>query len=270
VRRQVALAYVPSIAAGVRERHLLSQVETYCMFIGYPRSGHSLVGSLLDAHPDMVIAHELDVLGFVQSGFRRGHIYALILNNSREIAAKGRVQTGYSYQVPDQWQGRFRTLQVVGDKRGRGSMVRLQRRPDLLDRLQRVVRDPVRFVHVMRNPFDNISTMSKRRDWTLEQATDIYFSLADTVAEVKRRAGESHVIDVRHEAVIADPKGSLKELCGFLGVIPTDDYLDDCAAIVYQTAHQSRHEAPWTAELRDAVQGRIDRTAFLHGYRWDD
>jgi hypothetical protein len=264
------MAYPMSMAAGARQHRLFAQVETYCMFIGYPRSGHSLVGSLLDAHPDMVIAHELDVLGFVQSGFRRGQIYALILNNSREIAAKGRVQTGYSYHVPNQWQGRFRTLQVVGDKRGRGSMVRLQRRPDLLSKLQRVVRDPVRFVHVMRNPYDNISTMSKRRDWTLEQAADIYFSLVETVAEIKRVAGDSHVIDVRHEAVIADPKSSLKELCGFLGVTPTDDYLEDCAGIIYSSAHRSRFETPWTPQLKDAVQERIDRVPFLEGYGWDD
>jgi hypothetical protein len=244
-------------------------VQTYCMFIGYPRSGHSLVGSLLDAHPDMVIAHEMDALGFVQSGFHRNQVYALLLNNAQEIAAKGRIQTGYSYRIPDQWQGRFRSLQVIGDKRGRGSMVRLQRRPDLLVKLQRVVRDPVRFVHVMRNPYDNISTMSKRRDWTLEQATDIYFSLVDTVASIKRKVGTGHVIDVRHEAVIADAKGSLKELCGFLGVTPTDDYLEDCSAIVYANPHQSRHEAPWTPELKRQVQQRIDRVAFLEGYGWD-
>ena len=43
-------------------RHELQSVEAFCIFIGYPRSGHSLLGSLLDAHPEMVIAHELDVL----------------------------------------------------------------------------------------------------------------------------------------------------------------------------------------------------------------
>jgi hypothetical protein len=267
---RIAMAYGASMLAGARQRTLFDQVQNYCMFIGYPRSGHSLVGSLLDAHPDMVIAHELDALGFIQSGFRRNQLYALILNNSREIAAKGRIQTGYDYQIPNQWQGRFRRLQVIGDKRGRGSMTRLQRRPDLLERMQRVVRDPMRFVHVVRNPFDNISTMSKRRDWTLEEAAGIYFGLADTVADVKRRMGEDSVLDVRHEAVIADAKGCLKELCGFLNVTPTDDYLEDCAGIVYASPHRSRHEAPWTDRLKASVQERIERYPFLRGYGWDD
>jgi hypothetical protein len=43
----------------------LGQVRSFCLFIGYPRSGHSLVGSLLDAHPDIAIAHEVNVLGLV-------------------------------------------------------------------------------------------------------------------------------------------------------------------------------------------------------------
>jgi hypothetical protein len=271
-RRQVVRiggAYLGSLAAGFQERDLFKQVQTYCMFIGYPRSGHSLVGSLLDAHPDMVIAHELDALGFVQNGFRRSQLYALILNNSREIAAKGREQTGYSYRIPNQWQGRFRRPQVLGDKRGMTSMSRLQRRPQLLDTLQRVVRDPVRFVHVVRNPFDNISTMAKRRSFTLETAADIYFGLSETVATVKRRVGDTRVIDVRHEAVIGDPKGAVKEMCAFLGVTPPDDYLDDCAGIVYASPHRSRLEAPWTPELKESVQRRIDRYAFLEGYGWD-
>ena len=39
------------------------------MFIGYPRSGHSLIGSLLDVHPNAIVAHELDALKFVGAGF---------------------------------------------------------------------------------------------------------------------------------------------------------------------------------------------------------
>ena len=43
----------------------LGQLRSFCLFIGYPRSGHSLLGSLLDAHPDIAIAHEVNALGLV-------------------------------------------------------------------------------------------------------------------------------------------------------------------------------------------------------------
>jgi hypothetical protein len=39
------------------------------MFIGYLRSGHSLIASLLDAHPNAIATHELDALKFVGARF---------------------------------------------------------------------------------------------------------------------------------------------------------------------------------------------------------
>ena len=36
----------------------VNNVEKFVFFVGYARSGHSMIGSVIDAHPDMVIAHE--------------------------------------------------------------------------------------------------------------------------------------------------------------------------------------------------------------------
>jgi hypothetical protein len=33
-----------------------ADVHAFCLFVGYSRSGHSLVGALLDAHPGITIA----------------------------------------------------------------------------------------------------------------------------------------------------------------------------------------------------------------------
>ena len=50
------------------EAHLFSQVQACCLFIGYARSGHSLVGSFLNAHRHAVIAHELNLLWYARLG----------------------------------------------------------------------------------------------------------------------------------------------------------------------------------------------------------
>ena len=81
----------------------LRTVERYCMFIGYPRSSHSLVGSLLDAHPEMVIAHEQDALRHVRPWYSREQLFYLLLENSRRFTEAGRTWTGYSYAVPNQY-----------------------------------------------------------------------------------------------------------------------------------------------------------------------
>lgn len=41
---------------------LYNDIETFVMFIGYPRSSHSLVGSILDAHPEIIISNEYHII----------------------------------------------------------------------------------------------------------------------------------------------------------------------------------------------------------------
>ena len=39
----------------------LSVIKFYVFFVGVARSGHSIVGAVLDSHPHIVISHELNV-----------------------------------------------------------------------------------------------------------------------------------------------------------------------------------------------------------------
>ena len=63
----------------LNKKTFLKSLETYCMFIGYPRSGHSLVGSLLDAHPQIILAHELNALELFKRGFGARQIYIFLM-----------------------------------------------------------------------------------------------------------------------------------------------------------------------------------------------
>lgn len=53
VLRSYPTLYVSSAVKSRRYRDDLAPVRTFIMFVGHPRSGHSLVGSLLDAHPNV-------------------------------------------------------------------------------------------------------------------------------------------------------------------------------------------------------------------------
>ena len=99
--------YIGSLIDGGLKRRLFKEVEYYCMFFGYPGSGHSLVGSLMDAHPKMVISHELDALDYMRRGYRQNQIFSLILQRSAEFTQEGREWTGHSYKVEGQWQGGY-------------------------------------------------------------------------------------------------------------------------------------------------------------------
>ena len=38
----------------------MESLKYYCMFIGYPSSGHSVVGAFIDAHRNAIVSHELN------------------------------------------------------------------------------------------------------------------------------------------------------------------------------------------------------------------
>src|ERR1019366_10660260 len=101
------------------------EVERFCFFIGYPRSCHTLLASLIDANPEVVIANELDALRYVAHGFRRSQVYGLLLWHEQRFTARGRKQGEFDYAVPGGHQGAATRLRVIGDKRGNGSAIRL-------------------------------------------------------------------------------------------------------------------------------------------------
>lgn len=257
---------------GHEDGQAFENVETFCMFVGYPRSGHSLVGSLLDAHPNAVIAHELNVLKCVEEGFDKGRIFRLVLDNSRRIAKSGRKWDGYSYKVPNQWQGRFERLQVVGDKKGGASTGILSSTPDVLRRLQDTIDTDVRFIHVVRNPYDNISTLFKQRrhHQSLGSVIENYLSMCAANSKIRDWVGGNSVFDLRHEALVEAPEKLLGDLCSFLGLERKEDYLEDCASLVFDSPRNTRYSIEWNPGAIAAVQEGIDRYEFLRGYSYKE
>jgi len=275
-RKQLRLPidYVTSLFLASKNRDAFDDVRAYCMFIGYPHSGHSLIGSLLDAHPNVVISHEQDALGYIFARFSRYQIYSLLLRNSDRFTGAGRKWHKYDYAVSNQWQGRFERLLVIGDKQGEGSSLRLKACPWLLDRMRKTVQVDIRIIHVCRNPFDQITTMTQRRkkrfQGDLSKAIDHFVGLCEVVAETKKRLDRDELFDLKHERFVADPGGCLAEICQFMNLEAPGDYLDACSSIVFGSPRKRRQNVDWSHELKDRVHEIIDRHEFLHGYSFDD
>lgn len=239
------------------------------MFIGYPRSGHSLIGAMLDAHPNMVIAHELGTLKYIHAGFSRNQIYYLLFRNSRNSARQGWRHGEFPLQVPGQWQGRFQKLLVIGDKHGEGATLRLLARPWLFGALFNRMRK-VKVIHVVRNPYDNIATISIKSKDNLYNSTEYYFTLCREVLELKQRVAPEDFFELHHEAFIEDPRRSLEELCRFLDVDVLPEYVESCARIVYASPHKSRHDLAWDPGDIHEVERRMARFPFLKKYSFMD
>jgi hypothetical protein len=255
------------------EPELFADVRTFCFFVGHNKSGTSLLGGLLDAHPQVVLADEADALRYVEARFGRDALFHVLLRSSRTELRKGRVTARrlepYSYLVPGQAQGRTVRPKVVGDSTSGTSTRRLGAHPELLERLNGIGTD-VKLIQVIRNPFDPITAMMIRGGRSFDNSIAHYFGACETLQRIRGRLGASDLLPVRYEDVVADPASALKRACAFVGVHPEPDYIEACTSIVRAHPDRTRDRADWPQDQIEAVEHRIAEFDFLDGYRYAD
>jgi hypothetical protein len=251
---------------GFRNRRLFRDVERFFFLIGYTRSGSTLLGSLLNAHPEMVIAHEADIMRFVRPGITRNQLFAILLERDRQFAAIGRKWSGFDYAVQGHGQGTFSRLRVIGDKHADKAAQHLRNDPGRLDRLRSVVRVPIRAVHLVRNPFDTIASIARNREFPLSSAIPIYRGFGKAVDDVRNQLAADELLEMRYEAITADTIGSLSSILAFLGIEASEDYLNDCAALVDAQGRPGRRTFEWPSIERREVEKLIAARPVLAGY----
>lgn len=241
-------------------------VTGFAVFIGAARTGSTLVGALVDAHPDAVIANEVNAFYHVYRGATRAALFQLLVEHAERFANRGSTWTDYSYAVDGQWQGRFRSLRVIGDKKAGSTTGMLQSRPGLLNKVAEVVEAPLRLVHVIRNPFDALATKIRRRpDTSVDDLTGTFFRRCDAV-QAARQARPGDVFDLHHEKLISDPRAELVRLLGFLGLDEDTDYLDAATAIVRPAPRTSRAETEWPTGAVERISSRMAEYPFFKNY----
>ena len=234
----------------------LESVERVVCFVGWPRSGHTLVGATLDAHRDMVVAHELDILHHVQAGVSRSELYAMAILRSTEFTQLGHQWMGRDYTVPGGSQGATDRPRVIGDKKGGATARRLAKDPELLSRLESLVGVPVHVVTVVRDPIDAINSDlahrvagGKRAD--RDAATERFFTNADAVSKLAEHHTPDRHSFVSYEDFVADPRREIAALCASLGVGTDDAYLDSCAGVVRPQVEPPSEPDEWSKAIRD-------------------
>jgi hypothetical protein len=232
----------------------MAACRCFVLFLGVQRSGHSLVGSLLDAHRDATIAHELNVVRFFEAGLGFDDLCSLIRRNAEETAAAGRTQTGYDYHVEGQWQGRVdRPCLVLGDKKGGATARRLAGDADLAERFRTSITLPLRVIVVERNPYDNIATIARRKEIPLDDAVTFYANVQRCIEVASRRLGNPASLRIRHEDVVGDSASTLRRLAEFLDLDAHDDWIEACGGLLWPEPRRRRDEVEWTPGLRRRI-----------------
>ena len=253
----------------------LGRAQIFCSFVGHGRSGGTLVGALLNAHPNVVMSNELNALRRLRLGMKQDDLYRLIyIVSKRQVARGSRGGGGYSYAIAGQWQGKHRDILVIGDRKAGASAQELNAHPNLLGLVDERIRLTKKFVHVIRNPFDTIATTFKKTmsgsDSTehehLEREIHNYFARCQAVKHVELHFGPGSVHYLDHEDLLSGPHATLAELCHFLGLEASADYLDACAGILMQSPNKTGASINWRPEHLRSVRSGIRNFSWLQRY----
>jgi hypothetical protein len=269
-RLELATLLGRSAIHGVALRRAWRDIGHVFFMVGYARSGSTLVGSMLNAHPEAVIAHEADVFRYVRPGIHRNQLYAILVERDRAFAALSRRWHGYDYQIEGGSQGEFLTLRVIGDKHAGRTTRRLVADPDLLPRFRHTVGVPIRALHLVRNPYDMIASTAHHSGTSIECAIENFRWLSHAVDRAIGRMNPGELLELRYEDVIADPSTQLIAMCEFVGITASASYLQRCRELIGLDTQRSRYRVAWSKRDLQQVQGIIESRPILAGYAYDD
>ncbi len=278
----------------------LKKVETVVQFVGFPRSGHSLVGSLIDAHPNAAVAHELDALGLFEKKLPTARILPLMLANTEEFSRHGRWWNGFNYEIDVQTNPNGDApLKVIGDKKGDWAARWSARKPDLPTRFSAATRHKTKWVLVIRHPLDNVATLSLRQGGSYDrlridppdgdfgvalkfaqdcgdiateasdEMVDDFRALCSTVAQMKARLPAEDWHEVVYEDFVAEPQNGLAKLSAFLDLPADPDWVEASVQLVHEGG-SSRNRVAWTKTQLAVIAEIITDYDFFSAYSNDE
>ena len=258
---------------GWRRRSQFASVRCYCAFVGYPRSGHSLIGALLNAHPRMAIAHELDAVGLVtRKGYTRNALFSAIFDRDEWWKGRQWKWEGWDYTISGQAQGVRDDIRVVGDKAGGLTSRQLTQDPATFTRLSDAIGTPMRFIHHIRNPFDTIATMARKGQpgvSDLDTAISRYFDQHVRGVRIAKSFAGGDLHDLYHESMLQQPEATMAALCEHLGQTASAEYLRACRERINPSPTQSRHSVTWRKDQLDRVKTLASNVEWLSSYTFD-
>lgn len=278
--------YTPKASYGYEESRAMLEAKKALFFIGYPRSGHSIIGSILNAHPNTMIAHE--IMPGPQFFFSPRSFLKQIWDRATSFEA---------YPMPGLFQGSYEgEILVVGNKRGMGTSEFVGQDPySALTQMHRLVSSmhmQLRWIHVQRNPYDNIATMALRLIYPdsasykqfrksnnvnstlksgirnkIQHAIKVYFDLSNYgVSFIRNKYSQNELFTLYYEDFIDHPRESIENMCIFLGLDPRPDFLDITSGYINKSTSDTRDSFIWKRELVEKIQEEMKKYLWMERY----
>lgn len=243
-------------------------LRCFVLIVGNARSGSTLLGAVIDAHPDAMVANETAASVSFWQGMDGPAILGEVRRNAQRMRVADRPSAGYHYRIGGECARA--SVQVMGDKIWNPATLLLHGDHALLGRLEAALGMPVKIVHAVRNPFDVVATMHRRSGAPIADRIAWYFMHCDAVQAIRANRPSEGYTDVHHEALLSAPEAGIAALCRFLGLEVVAAHVAACQEMFFAQPRLTRQDVRWeNAEIRLIVDG-IHRYPFLARYAQED
>ncbi len=240
-------------------------MKYFLSFMGYPRSGHTLVAAILNANPNVMCSNQLNLYDASYIDMEYIKEYSLKKETWKDTT-----------QIPHVPK---REITVVGDKTGHRTVDLLGKNPKRLGKFKELIQDvPIKWIHVVRNPFDNLATwgrlnyinkLKKDKNATERYELDLviqkYRGLNATIERIRR---SEDVLTVNHEFMITRMHGTLEEMANFLEISFDPVWRDNIRETVWNQPRITRGQIKWSQTQKKAVEAIIEQYDWLSGYEF--
>jgi hypothetical protein len=238
--------------------------EKFVVFCGWAASGHSIVGAILDSHPNIVLPHEFNVAHAVTQGVNQQALFQQMMDH-----ADGQNRNSvHDFNIDYKWAGKARELMVLGDKTG-GLMSQaiLNKNPRILDHIKDVVKVPLKVIVVTRHPADNISAMFVRchrgNGKSFGFAAQRY---ATNLTAVEKVIEEEDTLVMRHEELLSSPVSEINVMLDWLEVPVDGEHMEACCKKLYDKPKLARNRINHNSMKADCINKVIRSSELLQCY----
>jgi len=254
----------------------MEQCKIWLEFVGEGRSGHTVVASILDAHPNIRISEEKKWVGrwYRNAGDTKEDIMSGVVS-----CTGGRERNKYlisgSHQLTH-----TPPLLVAGDKCGWAAVNEVKRRgapKDIIGRFADFMEMDYRVIHTVRNPFDNIASWCVSPKYIrrfpsdygrLRQMIRRYSRFCTTVCEMTETMEKEKIYTLYNEDLIERPQETISNLLEFLSVPYTAEQVGLFSSVVLDRPTAKSNSMEFLGDCHEMVYWRIiDKYPFLSKYR---
>ena len=286
-------------------QQVIDHVEKFVFFIGYTRSGHTIVSSVLDANPNVVIGQEFKMFRMallhnhkelINKSYLFNQLYWKSWNESHYgVTSVDKVGEHYGVGILSNsysWHGMYKNLRVIGYKSAASVTGMYRGNPNQFKQVYKqfahTLKIPIHAIHVVRNPYDMIAThfMCKSRFRSKGQVSQPseskdsanmlvgsmskVFWLADGVLDmIMDPELDLKVLEVHNADYVRKPAETVKRICAFLEVDCPEGYVQACKEKAYTRVSKTREAVLFPKQMVTEIGQKLKKYPFFRRYAYN-